>query len=775
MKLKYVFLIIIIIILISYIIHWYWKRRNIERFVNQDELDWEGVLSGRTLNRFYKDTKDMILWFKFDNNLSESSDKKYQNSLITFTGTENYDIILKAQEDSPSKVAFKFDGNTYIQVNNPNGDVGHWVPKNMSIAFWIYGYSKNNNYQAILSARGDGISSHIGGWMIYIEPNGDLSLRYYIGDTQIIFKITDAEFDISTSKKWNHIVYTYDENKVKLYLNGKNVKSNDIANPELFKHTCANLRIGAGANEKTAEYYLNNNTLLDDIRMYNRVITEGEIIDIMTPHVKLNLGNFYQDILQSDDLRIPQNSSNMKFEIWDDIVSNKNNMQRIGAPMLDNMIHDNRILTNYPGTARRINDQYGNIIDIKSIYSSNLYTQPMIEKSLQMRMNQELYNNEISLEDPINDAYLPYSSNLFNSHIKSPEENNNDYIIITLFKSILDRSPSPSELLKYNAQMKDGDLDETMLKINLINSSEYRRKIKLQSNDVSADIEFKYAKEDLISYISRIFYDELEYEVPKLMVLPLKDIFIYLQNNQYLFRAFLIHNNYPLFEKDVISMKLLTKSKLGEIFDKYFLLYDLKLSANDIKRHDIVNRKNNNYIKSGNNNKNDEHDDIDINEISPTHAIVTYDINTEKKKIPTLIENNSLIEQTISRSNNIEDSQPTSISYNNTNMSIVDANKNQDSSQYFEDIMNHANKPSLSSYSLIETPTVLNTNLSDNANKPSLSSYSLMETPTVLNTSLRDYNSSREKPTALNTSLRDHHSSREKPTALNTSLRDYNS
>ena len=214
----------------------------------------------------------------------------------------------------------------------------------------------------------------------------------------------------------------------------------------------------------------------------------------------------------------------------------------------------------------------------------------MAEQSMNQQLQKLNYNNEISIEDPIGDAYLPYSLNLYKDNIKTPEQINHEYIVISLFKNVLSRNPTSSETEKYTKQIINNELDENMLRINLINSVEYRRNMKLQSNEVSADLEYSYAKGDLISYINQLYFKELDTEIPKGMILPLKDIFTYLQNNEYLFRALLNHTNFKLFEKDILDLRMMTKSGISELFAKYFILYDLKMSANDIKRHDIINR-----------------------------------------------------------------------------------------------------------------------------------------------------------------------------------------
>lgn len=769
-------------------------NRKTEHFSVHNDMDWDSLLSG--MNKFYSETRDVLLWFKFDNNIFDSSQKNYDKSLIILNGIEKYDTILKTNDKSPSEVALKFDGRTYIDIKNPKKEEHYWVPNKMSVAFWIHGYtfnlpnvegfahqfgkSQNSNIsmsnllynslgntnhrfrikgtslyidivnkrystpdirvlfktpytgevfleatplgqtkwttvaisrasnqnivtfgkvnltvmynnsveiiqqhnQTIISTVNDINTNNTRGWNVNIEASGDLSFKYFVSDKEASLKILDEDVQLSKHNTWNHIAYTYDGKNIKMYMNGKNIKTSDtisIDTASVLQNTTADLRIGAGGFQNTPNAFLNNNTLLDDVRIYSRDLTEVEINNIYLPNVKVDLNTFYQDVLQSEDLQISSNiTSNMKFEIWEDIISNKENIPRLGGPMLDNMFHDNNI-DMVPQSKRGNSFE---IIDLKKLNSSNSYTSDsMMEKSFQMQLQQQLYNNVIALEDPISDAYLPYSCNIFNGFIKSPEENNNDYDIISIFKKVLDRNPTSSELLKYNRQMKEGELDASMLKINLINSSEYRRKIKLQSNDVLADVEFKYAKEDLLSYLSRLYYNELEYEIPKQMMLPLKDIFIYLQNNEYLLRALLNHDNYPLFEKDVIDMKLLTKTKLGEYFEKYFILYDLKLSANDIKRHDILERKSKTTSLVTENNTIPSIVNTDL-----PASVSTIDLNIEpvlsNSTTTALPRMNLTSDNVIDYITNKYDMQ----------MTVQEAQQNQDSTEHFTNIINQSDR-----------------------------------------------------------------------------------
>lgn len=293
----------------------------------------------------------------------------------------------------------------------------------------------------------------------------------------------------------------------------------------------------------------------------------------------IDADDFYQEILKSEDLMISSNlSSNLKFEILDEIISDSNNHLRA---------------IQFEKLQRQVLPPQTSNIDLRQIYNSNFFDISMQEQSMLLNLQQYQDKNKISIDDPVSDAYLPYSRNVFNTPVKTPEQANYEYMVITMFKNILDRNPSASEIQKYATMLAEGDLDEGLLRINLLNSVEYRRNVALQSNGVSSDMEYSYAKEDLISYISKLYFMELDKEAPKQMLLPLRDMYVFFQSNEYLFRALLIHDKYALFEKDVMSERLLTKSNLSDIFNKYYILYDLKLLANDIKRSDILKRSGN--------------------------------------------------------------------------------------------------------------------------------------------------------------------------------------
>ena len=283
--------------------------------------------------------------------------------------------------------------------------------------------------------------------------------------------------------------------------------------------------------------------------------------------------NLYQRLRTADDM---ESLGENNYEILDEIYPVDSRLRQI---QLD-MGH---------GFSRRTAQD-----EIVHHYNSNMIFKnqtTMMEHALDMALNTYEYNNVVALDDPISDAYLPYSQNVYSKSVKSPEQNNYEYAIISLYKTILERTPTGAEVERYVKQFLEKELDESMLRVILLNSVEYRRNTKLQSNDVLSDVEYTYAKEDMISHISLVYYGELRVECPQAMIIPLRDVYVYLKSNDYLLRALIIHDNYKKFEEDIMLLKLLTKARLSELFNKYFTLYELKLLANDIKKVDVLKRE----------------------------------------------------------------------------------------------------------------------------------------------------------------------------------------
>lgn len=340
---------------------------------------------------------------------------------------------------------------------------------------------------------------------------------------------------------------------------------------------------------------------------------EGNII---RQYNKIDVSKKYEDILLSDDLQINYDENKEpEFEILDTIIKDKDN--RFRAMQFENIEREVR-----PEPMKE------EVNSFKQNFNTNTIEIPMQERSLNMNMHKHQYNNRIDIDDPIQDSYIPYRENNSGFGLKSIEQNNDEYIIISVFKNVLNRNPTKVELEKFSRQFDQNDIDESTLRINLINSVEYRRNVKLQSNEVSGDIEYEFAKKDLLFIISGLYLQELGKEIPKGMLLPLRDIWLYFQGNQFLFRAFLIDEKYPLFEKEVLELNLLTKANLSRLIDKYFILYDLKLKANDIQRYDVLSRKSKQYLEEQ---EKENYRKVDENDIDTTGLYKQIEDGVDKR------------------------------------------------------------------------------------------------------------------------------------------------
>jgi hypothetical protein len=172
-----------------------------------------------------------------------------------------------------------------------------------------------------------------------------------------------------------------------------------------------------------------------------------------------------------------------------------------------------------------------------------------------------------TIDDPISDSLIPYNPK---TKVELTE-----YEVIELTKSILQRPPTIEEMTKYSY------LSSNTLKEYLYNSPEYDKLIKTQDNHVNNGIEGAIAKKNLINRIMAIYSNIIKKELPVKMMLVLRDCFIHLQLNEYLFVAMLESFNYTKFEVDVLSTYVLTKKVLLHLFNKHFNVLELKLIAQD--------------------------------------------------------------------------------------------------------------------------------------------------------------------------------------------------
>ena len=126
-----------------------------------------------------------------------------------------------------------------------------------------------------------------------------------------------------------------------------------------------------------------------------------------------------------------------------------------------------------------------------------------------------------------------------------------DNDIILTYAEILQRQPSTKELIEQGRNINGGLITMNDLRQRLITSDEYQRLKKLQSNELSPELPRVIEDANIMNKVSKLYEAELLIDIPSNILLPLKDIYIYLGYNDKSFRAMLRSKNYDNFENDL--------------------------------------------------------------------------------------------------------------------------------------------------------------------------------------------------------------------------------
>lgn len=201
------------------------------------------------------------------------------------------------------------------------------------------------------------------------------------------------------------------------------------------------------------------------------------------------------------------------------------------------------------------------IIAVIIILNSNIYF------SEDFSSKKESSYNQGNIDDLIPISYLP----------DNPYEKIklNEYDVIDIYKKILIRSPTDDEL-KSKVFLSKEELTE-----DLYNSIEYDKISKLQTNSSDSNIESSIAKRNLSAKIYEIYLKTYNKDVPFKMDTILRDCYVHLRSNYYLFVAFIESPKYPKFENEILTSISMSKQKLLELFNEHFNLLELKLKAED--------------------------------------------------------------------------------------------------------------------------------------------------------------------------------------------------
>ena len=218
------------------------------------------------------------------------------------------------------------------------------------------------------------------------------------------------------------------------------------------------------------------------------------------------------------------------------------------------------------------------------------------EESMNLQMenyNNGVYDKYSSITDPVGDEFLPYTIKNYKDDPAAISKNNmNQYTIINVYKNTLDRQPTDKELNKNLQDFYENDIDEELLKLRIYNSTEYKIITNMQSNDIKPELITNISKGQLKEKLLKYYKDQHNTVLTNTRLIDiLIKCYIHLQFNDYLFKAMLMHDKYLAFENRLRNEYMISDTKLLEVFNQTFLLSELRLIANELKRQDILKRK----------------------------------------------------------------------------------------------------------------------------------------------------------------------------------------
>ena len=154
----------------------------------------------------------------------------------------------------------------------------------------------------------------------------------------------------------------------------------------------------------------------------------------------------------------------------------------------------------------------------------------------------------------------------FDIHIQNRPEQQ----VIALYAEIYNRQPNSNELSHDSRSLTNGSMTLDGMRQRMIDSPEYGNVIKMQSNSLTPELTQMLSDRDMLNLIGNVYRQECAKDIPSAMVLPLRDIYIYLDYNQYTLRALFRDANYPRFEKDLMNTPDLDNPQVMDAFNASF-------------------------------------------------------------------------------------------------------------------------------------------------------------------------------------------------------------
>jgi hypothetical protein len=203
----------------------------------------------------YVPSNSILAWWGFSGN---GNDQSINNNHYT-----NYNMVFAADRFSTPNAAASGNGTTqYMLCNTPSFSFG--ANSTFTISLWML---KTSNTGGVMMMHG---TTAAGNFIWNFQTNTTGGIMFGTNKQQSTWIWTQTTHGLNT---WEHYVATYNNGAITLYKNGV------VAATNLFTHTAVSqavlpIYLGRGVSGSYSA------GLLDDIGMWNRVLTQAEITDL---------------------------------------------------------------------------------------------------------------------------------------------------------------------------------------------------------------------------------------------------------------------------------------------------------------------------------------------------------------------------------------------------------------------------------------------------------------------------------------------------------------
>lgn len=207
----------------------------------------------------------LVAQWEFDSNVNDNSTNAMNCAILSNNYTEN---------NKSGTKALVLDGSNYAQLPYSIGN----MPA-MTFCSWVY-WNGGNNWQRIFDF-GTGEDSYL-----FLTPSDGSNMKFEIKANGTTQNLTASKLGMEA---WTHVAVTIARNNVKIYVDGTQVASSTTIT--LTPADVAGICNFLGRSQFVADPMLNAN--LDDVRIYNYVLSQNEIAAIAGNSTIVEIPSYY--------------------------------------------------------------------------------------------------------------------------------------------------------------------------------------------------------------------------------------------------------------------------------------------------------------------------------------------------------------------------------------------------------------------------------------------------------------------------------------------------